>query len=372
MKAKKKLAILLTFIFIFSLTACGTKDSNTSGKKDTATTTATDKKQDEKQAATTEKVDYTGKAVTNIAKGETLNIRKHPEEDAKIKGRLKKGNMATVLKKGEEWSKIQSGEVKGYVANQYLVFDQDIEEYTKKNMKLKAKVLPETLRVRKEANDSSDILTLADQDDKLTVKGTQGEWTKVKTGEGKGYVLTEYVEISYDFGVARSMKSILAEKRAKEAERKARIAREARQAKAAREASGSSSKSGSSSGGNSSSGGSTSIASYALQFVGNPYRWGGASLTSGADCSGFTMAVYSHFGYSLPHSSTAQRGSGRGISSSEMRAGDLICYNTHNGVGHVGIYIGGGQVVHASSPKSGIKVSSWNYRSVHSIRRIAN
>ena len=128
---------------------------------------------------------------------------------------------------------------------------------------------------------------------------------------------------------------------------------------------GSGSSSGSSSSSSSSGGGSgSSIASYALQFVGNPYVYGGTSLTNGADCSGFTMAVHSHFGISLPRTSGAQAGGGRAVSDSEKMPGDVVCY-----YGHVGIYIGNNQIVHASTPSSGIKVSNMYYRSIRCIRR---
>ena len=105
------------------------------------------------------------------------------------------------------------------------------------------------------------------------------------------------------------------------------------------------------------------IANYAVQFIGNPYVWGGTSLTNGADCSGFTMSIMAQFGISLPHSSAAQANCGRSITSSQMRPGDLVFYAGSGGINHVAIYIGNGQVCHASSSKTGIKISTWNYRS---------
>ena len=131
--------------------------------------------------------------------------------------------------------------------------------------------------------------------------------------------------------------------------------------------SGSESSDGGSSGG-SSSGGSAKgqeIANFACQFVGNPYVPGGTSLTEGADCSGFTMAVYNHFGLSLPRSSYAQAGYGREVSYSEAQPGDIIYYG-----GHVGIYIGNGLIVHASTQATGIKISNALYRSIITVRRI--
>lgn len=108
------------------------------------------------------------------------------------------------------------------------------------------------------------------------------------------------------------------------------------------------------------------VAEFALQFVGNPYVWGGSSLTNGTDCSGFTMAVYANFGVSLPHYDASQRSYGIAIDSlSDARAGDLICY-----YGHVGIYIGDGMIVHAANARDGIKVSRADYRQIAAIRRI--
>ncbi|MBR1852655.1 MAG: C40 family peptidase [Lachnospiraceae bacterium] len=107
------------------------------------------------------------------------------------------------------------------------------------------------------------------------------------------------------------------------------------------------------------------IAKYACQYVGNPYVPGGTSLTSGADCSGFTYRVYSDFGYKLPRTSTEQRSAGRGVSYSEAQPGDLICYS-----GHVALYIGGGMIVHASTQKTGIKIGNAQYREILAVRRI--
>ena len=104
------------------------------------------------------------------------------------------------------------------------------------------------------------------------------------------------------------------------------------------------------------------IAAYATQFVGNPYVYGGASLTGGADCSGFTMAVFSHFGISLPHNAAAQSGCGTQVSLSDIQPGDLLFYDNGGGIGHVTIYIGNGQVCHASNERTGITISSISYR----------
>lgn len=107
------------------------------------------------------------------------------------------------------------------------------------------------------------------------------------------------------------------------------------------------------------------VVNYACQFVGNPYVWGGTSLTNGADCSGFVMSVFANFGISLPHSSAALQGCGKAVSYANAQPGDLICYS-----GHVGIYMGGGQIVHAQSTAVGITKSSATYRTIVAVRRV--
>ncbi len=107
------------------------------------------------------------------------------------------------------------------------------------------------------------------------------------------------------------------------------------------------------------------IAKFACKYIGYPYVAGGTSLTNGADCSGFVLAVFKNFGYSLPRSSYAQSGAGKGVSYSEAQPGDIIYYG-----GHVGIYIGNGQIVHASTERSGIKITSATYRNIITVRRI--
>ncbi|MBQ7481852.1 MAG: C40 family peptidase, partial [Lachnospiraceae bacterium] len=192
---------------------------------------------------------------------------------------------------------------------------------------------------------------------------------KVSIEEGDGWVSKEYVNVSTEFPKAESKAEEEARLRKEEAARKAAIA--AANRAAGKGKSGKSGKSSGKSGGGGSysasgSGIGANVANYALQFVGNPYVYGGSSLTNGTDCSGFTSGVYRNFGVSLPHSSGAQRSMGYSVGGlANAQAGDIVCYS-----GHVGIYIGGGQIVHASTAKTGIKVSNAGYRNVLDVRRI--
>ena len=307
-----------------------------------------DEKDTTKETNTATESKYANKAVADIYSTTTLNIRKKGSINAKIVGKMKKGNIATVLKKGSEWSKVRSGNVTGYVKNQYLVFGDEIKNFAKQNVKKVAKVQTETLRVRKKASTDSKIVTLVSEDDKLKVKKQTDDWAKVKVDGQTGYVSKDYAKVIYSFGKAKSMKQIQAEQ-------------------AAKKASVSISSSGSSATG-------SRIASYAQQFVGNPYRYGGNSLTSGIDCSGFTQQIMAKFGYSISRTSSSQSGDGRAVSTSNLRAGDLVFYGDGGSIDHVAIYIGGGQVVHASNsapyPRGGIKISNVNYRTPICARRI--
>lgn len=345
-----------------------------------------DEKDTTKETSTATESKYANKAVADIYSTTTLNIRKKGSINAKIVGKMKKGNIATVLKKGSEWSKVRSGNVTGYVKNQYLVFGDEIENFAKQNVKKVAKVQTETLRVRKKASTDSKIVTLVSEDDKLKVKKQTDDWAKVKVDGQTGYVSKDYAKVTYSFGKAKSMKQIQAEQEAKK-----RAEEAARNKPVSTTSSSHTSNTGTTSGSTtgstqttkkasvsvSSSGSSATgsrIVSYAQQFVGNPYRYGGNSLTSGIDCSGFTQQIMAKFGYSISRTSSSQSGDGRAVSTSNLRAGDLVFYGDGGSIDHVALYIGGGQVVHASNsapyPRGGIKISNVNYRTPICARRI--
>ena len=307
-----------------------------------------------------------------------VHVRRKPNTHSKIVGRLYKGCSADVLKTKNGWAKIRSGNVTGYIKKSYLAIGDDakkmIGKYGQKYVRVKTSVV--TLNVRKKANIKSKILTQIPIEENYDVIKSTDHWYKIEIdGDTKGYVRKEYVTLHVRFKHAKSMAEIKAEHRRKLAAKRAqrqRLAALAASRSTRSTSSSSSSRSSSSSSSTASASGSTGsdIASYAQKFVGNPYRWGGTSLTNGADCSGFTMTIYGQYGYSLPHSSAAQAGCGRSVSLSSVQPGDLIFYKHGGRVGHVAMYIGGGRVVHAQSARTGITTSSMYYNQPACARRI--
>ena len=373
-------------------------ESRTVAKEEAAPETEAESEETKAASETTEqeteKTEEAEKEVMIVAQVEGyVNVRKHADEDSEILGKLYDDSVGTVIKEKDGWYKIKSGSVTGYVKADYVAVGTT--KLLRQVGTRVATVDTQTLRVRKKADTDAKVVELVPGGEELTVvseKKKDDGWVKVSVEGGEGYGSTDYVTLSTQYTYAESKEEEAARLAEEEADRKAAEAAAAAAAEAERAAAGnastgntssgtSSSSSSSSSGSSSSSSSSSSsdrsysapsgsngqaVANYACQFVGNPYVYGGSSLTNGADCSGFVMAVYAAFGVSLPHSSSAQRSVGYGVSVDEIQPGDIVCYS-----GHVGIYVGNNTIVHASTPSTGIKYTSpVNYRTILAVRRI--
>lgn len=291
-----------------------------------------------------------------------VNVRNLPSEEGEIVGKLYNNSVGTFVSEKDGWYQITSGSVTGYVKAEYCVTGKEAIELAKEVGTRIATVTTTTLKVRSEASLEATVLGLVPLEEELVVTEEVNGWVKVNIEEGDGFVSSEYVSLRTEFVQAES-----------KAEEEARLKKEEEARKAAQAAARKSTQSTSSSNANytapvvtGDSEQGKAVAEFALQFVGNPYVYGGTSLTDGADCSGFVLSVYKEFGVSLPHSSAADRSQGYAVASlDEAQPGDLICYS-----GHVALYIGGGQIVHASTSKTGIIVSKADYRKILAIRRI--
>lgn len=297
-----------------------------------------------------------------------LNVRNKPGESSRIVGKMTKNSGCNIYKVNKGWAKIVSGKVKGYVKASYLVKDQQAEELAKKIANLRISVNTETLNVRYLPSTDAGIYDQISEEDEYDIYkrdltktwlkkyvskhckksdlrnvdtkemyNNLENWMCISIDNEKAFVSKDFVKVTFNLDRAVSInESGLASKTSSDSSDSSNL---------------------------------TNMVSYAMQFLGNPYVWGGTSLTNGTDCSGFVMRIYEHFGYSLPRTSAAQAGATKTVSSGDVRPGDLFFYGS-GGVSHVAMYIGNGQIIHASNPRTGIKISSAYYRTPVKIGRV--
>ena len=267
---------------------------------------------------------YTNLGMSVISSG-NLNIRQEASTDSEVVGILTNHNACELLEDAGDWYKVTSGKVTGYVSKQYLVTGDEAESIAEQEIKTVATVNTETLNVRAEKSTEAAVLSQVGNSEAFTVNSVADGWVEISVDDSVGYISQDYVTLAQALPTAKTIEQVKY--------------------------------------GDGVSDVRASVVSYALQFVGNRYVWGGTSLENGVDCSGFTMRILGKYGISLPHSSKAQPSYGTKISASEAKPGDLFFYGSGRSISHVAIYIGNGQIVHASNKRDGIKVSNAFYRS---------
>ena len=311
-----------------------------------------------------------------------VNVRSLPNTDSEIVGKIYDGCAATILERVDDWYKIESGSVEGYIKAEYFVTGAEAEALVDELAKKIATVNTTTLLVRAGAGTEFDCLTMVPLGEDFEIIEEENGWAKIEVDAStNGWVSQEYLDVRVEFDVAISIEEEQAKiaeqeaaKRKAEEDLRAYQAAQAAQAEANRAAQAEQVQNAQEAVAASIPSDSTNaalreaIVSFALQFVGNPYVYGGNSLTNGTDCSGFVKLVYQEFGYNLTRRASLQYNDGRRISLEEIQPGDLIFYPepyNQNEIGHVAMYIGNGQVVHASTARTGIKISSLNYRTIY-------
>ena len=270
-------------------------------------------------------------------------IRSAPDENSGWVGKLYQDSAAQVLEYLDGWTKIRSGSAEGYVPSDALITGEAAAERAKEYENHTVTVTAYCLNVRDGQGTQAGILTQVGLGETYEVTGEPVDgWYPVQVGDIGGWVSGSYVteETSYSYGETKE-------------EEEARMAEEPRETDAAE----------TNAAGNVAAG--QAVVDYACQFIGNPYVWGGTSLTNGADCSGFVQSVYAHFGVSLPRTTYEMVNAGYAVSYEEALPGDLILYD-----GHVGLYMGDGTIVNAMNEADGIGICSATYTNIIAVRRV--
>lgn len=265
---------------------------------------------------------YTNLGIADVSNN--LNIRALPSTDGKLVGKLPKDAACEIIDSDGDWAHIKSGNVEGYVSCEYLLTGLKAKWKAEELVSTIATVTADGLKVRAEANTDSEVITMVPKGEELDVVESEGDWVKVYLDDEEVYVFAEYVQVDAKLKTAITMTELLYGEGISDIR--------------------------------------VELCQYAKQFLGNPYVWGGTSLTNGADCSGFVLSIYKKYGITLPHHSGSQANCGTRISLSEAKPGDLVFYGRGSTINHVAIYIGNGQVIHASSPTTGIRISNVYYK----------
>lgn len=317
---------------------------------------------------------YENLGVANVSGA--LNVHREASESSAVVGKMTKDNGCDIKGTKGKWSHIVSGKVNGYVLSKYLLTGDKAKSRAKSVARLRAIVNTKTLNVRTLPSIDSKICDTLSQEEEYTVGNSDikkewlqkyikknlnktfgkkqlksvnkkamyqdlNNWIMLSIDEQDVFINKDFLEFNYDLSKAVTYSS-----------------------------------SDTSSGQNNGSSGKGSIYSklvaYAMKFLGNKYVWGGTSLTNGTDCSGFTMRIYEHFGYKIPRVSRSQAAFTKTVKASDVKVGDLFFYGNNGYISHVAMYIGNGQIIHASNHRDGIKISNAYYRKPIKIGRVIN
>lgn len=273
---------------------------------------------------------YTNLGIARVE--DHLNVRETADDNSKIVGKMGNDSGCEILEVVGNKAHIVSGSVEGYVSMDYLLSGPGAVAYANQIVKKLATVSADGLKVRNVPSLDGEVINLVAYGEELEVVEELDGWVKVLYDGQEAYVSAEYVTVGENLKTALNMSEFLYGVGVSDVR--------------------------------------VELCEYAKQFRGNPYVWGGTSLTKGADCSGFVLSIFAKYGISLPHSSRAQATMGTEISMSDAKPGDLVFYSKGGRINHVAIYIGGGQVIHASSPKTGIRITSAYYRTPTTVRRL--
>ena len=262
----------------------------------------------------------------SVAEGK-LNVREQPTTESEVVGIMPDNAVCDVVEADGDWLHIKSGDVEGYCLGSYIATGEEAQNIADSSISKKATVNCDSLTLRSIPSTEGDVVSSMNQGKKVQVLEELDGWVKVNSDGKEGYCSAEYVSVADEIPTAMSKEELASTAGA-------------------------------------------SVVSNALQYVGGRYVWGGETLGKGVDCSGFTMKILEQYGVYLPHSADAQMDMGTKVNSlAEAQPGDLVFYGSGGYANHVGIYMGDGQLVHASSAKTGIKISDASYRTPIGIRR---
>ena len=292
--------------------------------------------------------------------GDYIHLRKEASEISETTGVFYHNAVAEIIGEENEWYQIKSGNVTGYVRKSMVAIGEEAQEKIEESKVTTATVEKENLIVRMAPNKNATGIEIVPENEELQVVGMMDDWIAIATEDGTGYIYKPYTKVQTQYITALTADEITAQD--KEALRNAMEER-AQQCIAYNASNGQPSSFTTREESNEKG---QEVAEFALQFVGNPYVWGGVSLTDGCDCSGFVMSIYKEFGFELTHSTEIDQTEGEAVETIEgAEAGDIICYQ-----GHVAIYIGDGMIVHAAGESKGIIISPACYDNIITVRRM--